>query len=138
MHENTVHLLAGQKKLKDEYKDCDVLLKINKSDMAGTMEAIKKYLRSHQDVRAPLAYVIRKTILVETYADYPKYASPDDKMIARMLNLPSDMNRLLLEKDTQTVQVHTAEYKIVNRIIYSWIRSIRTLTCIHMSNSRSP
>ena len=33
--------MAGQKKLKDEYKDPDMLLKINKSDMAGTMEAIK-------------------------------------------------------------------------------------------------
>ena len=28
----TVHLLAGQKKLKDEYKDPDLLPKINKSD----------------------------------------------------------------------------------------------------------
>ena len=35
--EETVHLLADQKKLDDEYKDPDVLLKINKSDMAGTM-----------------------------------------------------------------------------------------------------
>ena len=29
VHEDTVHLLAGQKKLKDKYKDPDVLRKIN-------------------------------------------------------------------------------------------------------------
>ena len=46
MHENTVHMLAGQKKLEDAYKDPDVLPNINKSDMAGMMEAIKEYLRS--------------------------------------------------------------------------------------------
>ena len=61
-------LLAGQKKLEDEYKDPDVLLKINKSDMAGMMESIEKYIRSHCGVvRAPLAYIIRKTITVQTY-----------------------------------------------------------------------
>ena len=38
----TVHFLAGKKELKDEYKDPNVLLKINKSDMAGMMEFIKK------------------------------------------------------------------------------------------------
>ena len=46
VHEDTVHLLAGQKKINREYKDPDVLPKVNKSDMAGTMEAIKEYLRS--------------------------------------------------------------------------------------------
>ena len=45
VHEDIMHLLAGQKKLKDEYKDIDMMPKINKSDMAGTMEAIKEYLR---------------------------------------------------------------------------------------------
>ena len=50
------HLLAGQKKLEEEYKDPNVLPKTNESDMAGTMEAIKVYLRSSQGVtRAPLA-----------------------------------------------------------------------------------
>ena len=43
MHQDTVHLLAGQKKLKDEYKDHGMLPKINKSDMAGTMEAMEEY-----------------------------------------------------------------------------------------------
>ena len=58
--EGTVCFLAGQKKLKDEYKDPNVLLKIIKSDIAGTMESIKEY----HVIRAPLAYVIRKSIAV--------------------------------------------------------------------------
>ena len=45
VHEDTVCLLADQKRLKDDYKDPDVLPKINKSDIAGTIEAIKEYLR---------------------------------------------------------------------------------------------
>ena len=44
MHEYTVHLLACQKKLEDEYKDFNVLLKINKSDMAGTLSPSKSIL----------------------------------------------------------------------------------------------
>ena len=53
--EGTVCLLAGQKKLKDDYKDPDMLPKINNSDMTGTMESIKEYLRScHGVIRAPL------------------------------------------------------------------------------------
>ena len=56
MHEDTVHLLTGKKRLKDEYKDPEMLHKINKSDMAGMMEAIKENLRScHVIVRVPLA-----------------------------------------------------------------------------------
>ena len=34
----TVHSLVGQMKLEEEYKDLDVLPRINKSDMAGTMD----------------------------------------------------------------------------------------------------
>ena len=44
INEETVHFLSGQKKLKDKYKDPNVLPKINKSDMAETMESIKEYL----------------------------------------------------------------------------------------------
>ena len=85
--------MTSQKKLKDEYKD---------SDMAGTMEAIKKYLRSYGGVIwAPLAYVVRKTIIVQTYGDYPKYATPDDDMIARMSYLPSDKNKVHNEHSAQ-------------------------------------
>ena len=37
MQDNTVHLLAGQKKLNNDYKDLDELPKLNKADMAGKM-----------------------------------------------------------------------------------------------------
>ena len=98
----TVHFLAGQKKFKDEYKDPDVLLKINKSAMAGMVESIEEYLRScHCVIWVPLAYIIRKSITVQTYGEYPMYATPDNEMIARMLHLPPDKNKLLSEKDAQ-------------------------------------
>ena len=42
VHKETVCLLAGQKKLKDNYKDPRMLPKINKSDMAEMMEAIEE------------------------------------------------------------------------------------------------
>ena len=45
VNEDTVCLIEGQKKLEDEYKDPNVLPKINKSDMAETMEVIEEYLR---------------------------------------------------------------------------------------------
>ena len=65
------------------------------------MEAIEEYIRlCHGVVRAPFAYVIRKTIIVETYGDYPAYATPDNEMIARMLHLLPDKKKLLLEKDS--------------------------------------
>ena len=47
VHEDTVHLIAKQSRLKDKYKDPDVLPKVNKAE-----------------VRAPHAYIIRKTITV--------------------------------------------------------------------------
>ena len=95
VNEETMHLLAGQKKLKDEYKDPNMLPKINKSYVAGTMESIKEYLTVHHGViKAPLAYVIRKTITIKTNGDYPTYATPDDEMIARMLHLPPHKNKL--------------------------------------------
>ena len=66
VHKDTVHLLMGQKRLEDKYKDPDMLLKVNKADMAGKLVSIKEYLRScHGVVRTPLAYVIRKTITVQ-------------------------------------------------------------------------
>ena len=105
-----MHFLAGQKKLKDEYKDPNVLPKINKSDMTGTMESIKEYLILHRGVaRAPLAYIIQKTITFQT--------TPDNEMITRMLHLPPDKNKLLPEKDIQRVQEHMAESKIDNWMV---------------------
>ena len=72
VHKKKVHLLAGQKKLKDKYKDLKV-----KSDMAGMMESIKENLRScHGVMKAHLAYIVRKTIIVQTYGDYPLHLPP--------------------------------------------------------------
>ena len=76
MHEGTVCLLACQTRLED-----DILPKVNKADNAGMMEAIEEYHRGV--IRAPLAYITRKTIIVQTYVDDPKYATPDDEMITR-------------------------------------------------------
>ena len=62
VHENTIYLLANEK---DDYKDPKALYKVKKADIAGTMEAIRDYLRSHYCViRPPLAYIIKKTILI--------------------------------------------------------------------------
>ena len=95
VNRDTLCLMTDQKKLKDKFKDTSVLPMINKSDMAGIMEAIKEYLRLHHGVvRAPLAYIMRKTIIVQTCGDYPTYAAHDDKMIAMMLHLPSDKNKV--------------------------------------------
>ena len=72
MCEVAVHLLAGQKRLEYGYKEPDLLHKVE-ANMAGMKEAIKQYFRLHHDVmRAPLACVIMKTIIVKTYVDYPK------------------------------------------------------------------
>ena len=122
--EGTVPFLVGQKKLEDKYKDPNVLPRINKCDMAGTIEFIK-YIRSCCGViKAPLAYIIRKTITVQTYSDYPTCATPDDMMIARMLHLPPDKNKLLLERDAHRVQDRTAEYIIDNRMVYDILDQI--------------
>ena len=72
MCEDTVCQLAYQKRLKDEYKDPDVLPKVDMADMIGMMEAIEEYLRSHHFViRAPFECMARKTIIVQTNGDYP-------------------------------------------------------------------
>ena len=56
MQEDKDHLLAGKKRLDDDNKDPDMLHKVNKAGMAGTMEAIKEYLTScHVVVRAPFS-----------------------------------------------------------------------------------
>ena len=72
-------------------------------------------------MKAPSAYIIRKTITVQTYGDYTMHATPDDEMIAKM---SPDKNKLLLEKDAQRVQVHTAVYKIDNRTVYDILDQI--------------
>ena len=90
-----MYILAGQKKLKDQYEDPNVLLTINKSDMAGMMESIEEYLRSSCCVviMAPFAYIIRKAIIVQTYDKYPTHATSDNEMIGRMLHMPRDKSK---------------------------------------------
>ena len=118
--EDTVHLLTGQERLKDEYKDQNVLTKVNKADMAEMMESIKEYLRSCcAVVTVPLACMIREIIIVQIYGDYPEYGTPDNKMITRMLCLHPDKNRLNNEQSAQLIREHMAEYKIDNRSVYS-------------------
>ena len=125
VNEDKVHVLAGKEKLKDKYKDPNMLSTINKSDMAGMMEAIKEYLRSHCIVmRAPLAYIIRKTIQVQTYDEYLMYATPDNKMITRMLHLPPDKTKILLDSYIQSTKAHMVEYKIDNRSVYDILDQI--------------
>ena len=66
MQEITVCLIAGQERLKDDYKDPDV------QNNAG----YQRFSRLHHVViRAHLAQVISKTIIIQTYGDYPKYAT---------------------------------------------------------------
>ena len=74
MREETVHPVAGWKRPKDENKDLDMPSEVNKVNMAGV-------------VKASFACVIGKAIVVKTYGDYSKYATPDERVIARMLPL---------------------------------------------------
>ena len=98
---------------------------INKPDMAGMMESIKEHLRTHHGVvKAFLAYVIRKTIIVQTNGDYPTYATSDDEMITRILYLPSHKNKLQLESSVNKVQDHTPEYTIDNKMVYDILDQI--------------
>ena len=92
-----------------------MLPKNNNVDKAGTLKAIEEHLRSHHDIiRAPLAYIVRKTITVKIYGD-PKHATPDDEKITRMLHLPQEKNKLLREHEASSVNEHTAEYEINNK-----------------------
>ena len=75
-------------------------------------------------VTAPLAYVTRKTLIVQTYGDYLMYATHDNEMIARMLHLPSDKNKVHNKQSAQSVTQHAAEYKIDNRSVYDILDQI--------------
>ena len=69
-------------------------------------------------IRALLAYIISKTITVQTYGDYPKYETPDSEMINRMLHLLSDKKKVYNKQSAQPGTQHTTEYKIDNRTVY--------------------
>ena len=112
-----------------------MMTKFNKTDVERMIEAIKEYFASHCVViRVLLVYVIRKTIIIQIFSDYPKYATSDDEMIARMIHLPPDKSRLLLGHNISSVREQAAEYKINNRTVYDILDQIG----IHVSNSISP
>ena len=93
--------------------------------MAGTMEAIKEYLRLHCGVIwAPSACHILKTIKVQSYGDYLLYATPDDEMIARMLHLPSDKYKMHNKQSALSVTMHIPEYEIDNKTVYDILDQI--------------
>ena len=81
-----------------------------------------------------------KTIIVQTYDDYPMYVTPDDETITRMLHLLSDKNKVHNEQSEQSVVQHTTEYKIDNRTVYDILdqNCKDTYMYIHMSSSTSP
>ena len=50
-----------------------------------------------------------------------------------------DKNTLHNQQSTQSIEEYTTEYKIDKKVcMTSWIRSTKTLTCIHILNSVSP
>ena len=52
------------------------------------------------------------------------YVIPDDEMIARMLNLPSDTNKMHYKQSAQSVTQHATEYKIDNGTFYDILDQI--------------
>ena len=68
--------------------------------------------------------MIRNTITAQIYDDFPKHATHDDKMIARMLHLSPDKNKLQDEQSAPLVKGHKAEYEIDNRSLYDILDQI--------------
>ena len=62
-----------------------------------------------------------KNKIFQTCGDFPKYATPDDATIARMLHLPPYRNKLHLEHNVHEGREHTVEFKIDNRTVYDII-----------------
>ena len=82
-------------------------------------QCIKEYVRSCWGVmRMPLAYIKRMAITVQVYGDVPSYITPNKQMIARMLHLPTDKNKLHNEWSAQSIKEHTSEYEMDNRSVY--------------------
>ena len=71
-----------------------------------------------------MAYIIRKTILVQIYGHNPMYATLDYEMITSILHLPQDMNKLLSEKNAPSARACTEEYEIDNRSVYDILNQI--------------
>ena len=49
----------------------------------------------------PLAYLIRKSIVVQSYGENLSHETPDDEMIARLLHLLADKNKMYNEQSVQ-------------------------------------
>ena len=134
-----VCLLAWQKRLQDEYDDPDMLPKVNKANMAGMMKAIIEYLRSHHGVlRKPLAYVIRKTILVQTYGDYPKCATPECYDCQDATPTSKKEQAAQWEKCAVSQKMYSRIWDWQQKCLTYSTKSATTLICIHMSNSITP
>ena len=91
-----------REKLETKYKDPVALHMVNNA--TGMIETIKQYLRSCYGVeKTPLAHIVRnmvivrKMVIVQRYGNHLQYMTPNDKMIARMLHLPKDSNRICYE-----------------------------------------
>ena len=50
--------------------------------------------------------------------------TPDNEMVTRMLHLPSDKNKILLDSDVHSTKAHMAEYKIDNKSVYDILDQI--------------
>ena len=112
VQEETVSKFRSQMKLVDEQKDPDLLPKVNKTNMAGMIEAIKTYLSSCYGVkRMPLTYIIRKTIVIQTDITYLQCT------ITMMLHLPMEQNKLCSEEAASSRKQHKVAYRINNRAI---------------------
>ena len=71
-----------------------------------------------------MAYITRKTVNVQTYGDYPSYATTDDKTVTRLLHLLSNNNKVHNEQSALSVRGLMPEYKIDNRTVYDILDQI--------------
>ena len=90
VNDNTVHLLTGQRRLEDDSNDPYMLPEVNKVDIAELIKAVKENLRSNCGV-----------VRILNYGDYHMSVTAYYDVIARILHLTQDMNKLLLEQSMQ-------------------------------------
>ena len=93
--------------------------------MAGMMEAIREYLRSHCDVqKALLAYIIRKKVIIHIFA-IARYAPLDTKMIMRIVHLSMELNLHQIEEGANKMTICTTSCNIENRSVSEILDSTR-------------
>ena len=61
---------------------------------------------------------------MHTYGDYPFYATPDNKMITRMLHLPQNKDKIYNKQSVQSVIQCMPEYNTDNRTVYDSLDQI--------------